>query len=249
MPGRESPADSELFLPAEELPVAEGVYGPWLPKDDSGRYGVAGESAAATATRTASEGGSGRADDAGLPATCLGQVAESLGATSLSGRSYADFGGYGAAAAEYVLAFPSAQEAGRAAIRLRAAMECGPAGVTALFCSSDVIAVQLWPGGRGPAEVEEITVQQAGSRLVALAVHRPAGATGVPSGSPDPLRQGLVRPEFYAAVDSLRARVAEAAATDGTTPGATPGAGTDVPSGTASPEPIDVTGAEQCEGA
>ncbi|OKI14326.1 hypothetical protein [Streptomyces sp. CB03911] len=268
LPGQESRADLDLLLPTEDLPVAEGAYGPWLLKNESEVDGpAAGARETATVAGMPSGGPSGQADDTGRSATCLGQVAGSVGATSLSGRSYSDFGGYGAAAAEYVLAFPTVEEAGRAAERLRAGMECGSAGVTALFCSTDVIALQTWRHDRGPVEVEEITVQQAGTRLVALAVHRLADATTALPGGPKSQQEGLVRPEFFTAADSLRARLAAAAgaaaagegAPSGTSPGTSPGATPDgfagPSSGPASPEPAAVTakataaGAAHCQGA
>ncbi|GGV06956.1 hypothetical protein GCM10010495_19250 [Kitasatospora herbaricolor] len=260
LPGQESRADLDLLLPTEDLPVAEGAYGPWLLKNEGEVDGpAAGESQTATAAGTPSGGPSSQADDAGRSATCLGQVAGSVGATSLWGRSYSDFGGYGAVAAEYVLAFPTVEEAGRAAERLRAAMECGPAGVTALSCSTDVIALQTWRHDRGPVEVEEITVQQAGTRLVALAVHRLADATTALPGGQKPQQEGLVRPEFHTAADSLRARLAAAAAGDGApsgpSAGATPDGYTGASSGPASPEPAAVTakataaGPGHCQGA
>ncbi|MET9614051.1 hypothetical protein [Kitasatospora indigofera] len=243
LPGQETRTDSDLLLPIEDLPVAEGAYGPWLLKDESALDGVAaGDGLAVSATSAPAGGPSAQADGAGQAATCLGRVAGSVGATSLSGRSYSDFGGYGAAAAEYVLAFPTAAEAGRAAERLRASMECGSAGVTALFCSTDVIAVQTWKHDQGPVEIEEITVQQAGSRLVALAVHRLADATTALPGGPESRRESLVRPEFFTAADSLRARLAAAAATrDGLSPGATAGGFAGTPSGPASPAPAAAT--------
>ncbi|GHH64687.1 hypothetical protein GCM10018781_16190 [Kitasatospora indigofera] len=247
MPGQESRTDFDLLLPTEDLPVAEGAYGPWLLKDESTVDGVAaGDGPAVGATSTPSGSPSAQADDAGRAATCLGRVAGSVGATSLSGRSYSDFGGYGAAAAEYVLAFPTAVEAGRAAERLRASMECGSAGVTALFCSTDVIAVQTWKRAQGPVEIEEITVQQAGTRLVALAVHRLADATTALPGGPKSQRESLVRPEFFTAADSLRVRLAAAAAAgDGSSPGtppvATAGGLAGSPAGPASPEPAAAT--------
>ncbi|MFD7988658.1 hypothetical protein ACFV4M_35525 [Kitasatospora indigofera] len=255
MPGQASRTDFDLLLPSEDLPVAEGAYGPWLLKDESTVDGdTAGDGPAVSATSASSGSPSAQADDAGRAATCLGRVAGSVGATSLSGRSYSDFGGYGAAAAEYVLAFPTAVEAGRAAERLRASMECGSAGVTALSCSTDVIAVQTWKRAQGPVEIEEITVQQAGTRLVALAVHRLADATTALPGGPKSQRESLVRPEFSSAAASLRVRLAAAAAAgDGSSPGtppgtapgtspvATPGGLTGSPSGPAAPEPAAAT--------
>lgn len=170
---------------------------------------AATDTAAATATTGAASAGPGGVDT--RPTTCLGRVAGSVGAVSLLERSFSDVSGYGASAAEYVLVFASRQEAADAAARLRAPTDCGfgPVGVTALACSADVAAV-LDEFGR--VAVEEITVQQVGVRLVAMAVHRLAVSTATPSSgrqlpqSP----QALVLPEFYRAAADLRSLLAAA---------------------------------------
>ena len=225
-------ADGQLFLPIEQLPGAEGIYGDW---DLTGETSVFNGAAAGSATPQPPSGAS---------AACLAQAVGDSAAAVVLGRSYKDGTGHGATAAQYVLVFPSEQEASRAAGRLQAPADCGAGApaVTALGCADDVTVLRTEQSG---VVVEEVTVQRAGVRVVAMDVHRVDASRLLGSAPPSVQETGL-QPEFSVAAAALRARVAELSSPDGSVGPSSSAAGAatepDAPSPTPSPTP-----ASSCE--
>ncbi|MFC8454972.1 hypothetical protein [Kitasatospora sp. NPDC057223] len=221
--------DSELFLPVEALPTAEGHYGPWVLTGEGGLWSA--EAPGGGTPQPMSE----------PPPTCLSRGVGAAGAAVALERSYADGSGEGAAAAQYVLVFSSDDAAARAVEALLAPLDCGAALVGVVDC--DRAASALWTAQAG-AVVEEITVQQVGVRVVALAVHHGGtsvlvgggGTSTAPSVPSPPSRvapSGVIQPEFVAAAAELRTRLAEFSSQDGSpaaspmvsAPGTLPGSG------------------------
>ena len=229
LPGPSADADdNELFLPVGALPTAEGQYGRWIPRGEGGL--LQAEATGDATPQPVSE----------PPLTCLAREVGAAGAAVALERSYTDGTGQGAAAAQYVLVFSSEDAAVRAAEALRAPLDCGAATVGVLDCDRGVSA--LWTA-QGGAVVEEITVQQEGVRVVALAVHH--GGTSVPGSGgstsrtagmpslPSPVgRSTVIQPEFSAAAAELRARLAEFSS-----PGGSPAASPTVSADGALPSP------------